>query len=353
MAMTIRYVRPDSAGGGDGTTNTNSGANGAWTLAEAVAGQTSNMEIRFINSGTFSADTSSRSFINDGTGDAPILFTGRSADDTAYESAYLNRGAAYTVFSCKNSVVQYLDITSSSSSNTVSIEEYKTTVHDCKFRNTNTASTTGGCNALNTSYSNVYNCYLENMNTITSGAGYGSLAFNRSNVFGCKIVAKGRAVYSSSSHAFYNNLVIGDGIESGFYINGYYNIHMVKNNTFYNFKYGINYLADAGTDISSFVMNNLFHTIIGEDPSDPGYVINLRITTTQDDGMLDVMGNRYYNCSNFMLEDKYAGVFENNVELTSDPFVTPGTDYELNSTAGGGAGCKNISSPAYTWTWNH
>ena len=37
MAWTERYIRADAAGGGDGTTNTNSGANGAWTLAEAIA----------------------------------------------------------------------------------------------------------------------------------------------------------------------------------------------------------------------------------------------------------------------------------------------------------------------------
>lgn len=36
MAWTEYYVRSDAAGGGDGTTDTNSGANGAWTLAEAI-----------------------------------------------------------------------------------------------------------------------------------------------------------------------------------------------------------------------------------------------------------------------------------------------------------------------------
>lgn len=36
MAITERYVRADAAGGGDGTTDTNSGANGAFTWAEMI-----------------------------------------------------------------------------------------------------------------------------------------------------------------------------------------------------------------------------------------------------------------------------------------------------------------------------
>jgi hypothetical protein len=339
---------------GDGTANLNSGATGAWTLAEAVTGQTSNMELRFINSGTFT-DTTNRTFAVDGTGDAPILFTGRSADDTTYESAYFARGAAFMTFSCKNAIVQYLDMTSTHTSYTVSCEDSKITIHDCRLKNTNTASTTGNCNALNSMYANVYNCYLENTNTVSTASFTGALCFSRGIIFGNKIVAQGRGVgqlSSASSYAFYNNLVIGGGILSAYYINDYYYAMMIKNNTFYNFKYGINFPASTSVSSATFVMNNLFHTIIGEDPSDPGYAINLRMSVNQQDGMINVMGNRYYNCSNWMLEDKYKNVFQANTELTADPFVS-GSDYQLNATAGGGTACKNISSPAFTWTWNH
>lgn len=54
MAWTERYVRADAAGGGDGTTDANSGANGAYTLAEANAITTPN-GIRFnVKAGTYS-----------------------------------------------------------------------------------------------------------------------------------------------------------------------------------------------------------------------------------------------------------------------------------------------------------
>lgn len=63
MAWTERYVRADAAGGGDGTTDSNSGANGAYTLAEAMAVTTPN-GIRFnVKSGTYTCDSSAtRSF---------------------------------------------------------------------------------------------------------------------------------------------------------------------------------------------------------------------------------------------------------------------------------------------------
>jgi hypothetical protein len=64
MPYTERYVRSDAAGGGDGTTNTNSGTTGAWTLAEAISGTssvTANVRVN-VRAGTYSLTTTTNNF---------------------------------------------------------------------------------------------------------------------------------------------------------------------------------------------------------------------------------------------------------------------------------------------------
>jgi len=82
MAITEYYVRDDAAGGGDGTTNTNSGANGAFTWAQlqtrmsagaAAAGDRYN-----IRTGTYSLSATD-TWTNDGTSASPIVFRGFSS----------------------------------------------------------------------------------------------------------------------------------------------------------------------------------------------------------------------------------------------------------------------------------
>lgn len=75
MAWTERYVRADAAGGGDGTTNTNSGANGAWTLAEAIAAVSSGQRVN-VKAGTYANAATSRTFATAGTTTAPIWWRG-------------------------------------------------------------------------------------------------------------------------------------------------------------------------------------------------------------------------------------------------------------------------------------
>jgi hypothetical protein len=75
MAWTDRYVRDDAAGGGDGTTNTNSGANGAWTLAEAITNVTAGTRVN-VRNGTYSNSTTVRTLAVAGTTSAPIWWRG-------------------------------------------------------------------------------------------------------------------------------------------------------------------------------------------------------------------------------------------------------------------------------------
>ena len=79
MSWTERYVRADAAGSGDGTTTANSGANGAFTLAEAITNSASNTGMRYnvmAVGGTFANTTTTRTFNGVATTTAPNWWRG-------------------------------------------------------------------------------------------------------------------------------------------------------------------------------------------------------------------------------------------------------------------------------------
>lgn len=77
---TIRYVRHDADGSGDGTTTANSGANGAWTLAQAIAATpAADTEIRIMATGTYSRTETWTCAYANGTAAANIVITGANS----------------------------------------------------------------------------------------------------------------------------------------------------------------------------------------------------------------------------------------------------------------------------------
>lgn len=118
MAWTERYVRADAAGGGDGTTDTNSGANGAFTLAEAITHSATNTGIRYNirgAAGTFANTTTTRTFNGVGTTTAPNWWRGFNTAigdldnviNGAYPSITFTTGqmvisGAHQIFTCLN-----------------------------------------------------------------------------------------------------------------------------------------------------------------------------------------------------------------------------------------------------------
>jgi len=90
VAWTERYVRSDAAGGGDGTTTANSGANGAWTLAEAITNEAAGMRIN-VRAGTYASTSTSRTLAATGTQTAPIWWRGV---DSSFGAIADSNGAA-------------------------------------------------------------------------------------------------------------------------------------------------------------------------------------------------------------------------------------------------------------------
>lgn len=80
MAITERYVRADAAGGGDGTTDANSGANGAFTWAEMISDiNTPRTGYRYnVKSGTYSV-SSTTMLTGDGSTTSPNIIQGFSS----------------------------------------------------------------------------------------------------------------------------------------------------------------------------------------------------------------------------------------------------------------------------------
>jgi len=76
MSLTERYVRADAAGGGDGTTDANSGAHGAFTLAEAFADLNTPREGYRYNVKKGNYSTAGVTLTGDGTPASPNVFEG-------------------------------------------------------------------------------------------------------------------------------------------------------------------------------------------------------------------------------------------------------------------------------------
>jgi len=360
MAITIKYVRSDAVGEGTGNTNT---VEDAYTLAEVGVNHAPGIEFRFINSGTF-LSTGNQTYNNDGTGEAPIIFTGRNLADTNYENCYINGQTYYMAFNGKSQIIKYIDIVSSTTGATLQINDAKSMVYNCKIKNTSTTAT-GAANALCVLNGIAFNNYIESITNYSSLSTVGTLRLYGGIAFGNKIISRYIGILQTGATSISNNLIIGNspGDEStGIYKSSFYNLCFLHRNTIYNFTYGISIPGSTDSAEVVHIIDNLFHTIQEPNPStnplENGYCIYLRTLTTSD-YMINTTNNRYYNCDNFSQGDKYN---LGNVECISDPFnytdVSPSydinpPDYTLNDIADGGTLCRNIVYPAYNWTWNH
>ncbi len=349
MALTIKYVRSDAAGGGDGSANNSSDA---WTLVEAYANATAGTEVRIINTGTYIL-SSNLSLSNTGTDelDNRIVFSGRDITDSVYENIYINGGTYYISLGLGNDYItlQYMDIYSTYAYQTVSGNGNNIVLYRCKIKNGNTNSgeseSFAFCAVNLYRVNSIIDCYLENSSSIGNSA-LSVLYCRGSLVTGCKIITPGVGLYAIEGVNCFNNLIVGTGNNAslGVYSAPYVNGKIIRNNTIYNFKTALN--LSPG---NQYVANNIFHTISSGDPSDPGYLCYCRDENLSD---LYIINNKYFNVdqiSNYDLLNYY-----DNEELTEDPFVDVGVDFSLNNTEGGGANCRGTGvSPAFSWTWNH
>lgn len=88
MAWTKRHCRADAAGSGNGTTNANSGANGAWTLAEALANASIGQKVNLYGGfGTY-APSALITPTNSGDSTTPIWWNGCNTTEDDLNDVY-------------------------------------------------------------------------------------------------------------------------------------------------------------------------------------------------------------------------------------------------------------------------
>ena len=75
MAWTDRYLRADADGAGNGTTNANSGVNGAWTWAQVLSTAAAGQRVNALK-GSYSLGNGNDTPTNAGTAIAPIWLRG-------------------------------------------------------------------------------------------------------------------------------------------------------------------------------------------------------------------------------------------------------------------------------------
>jgi hypothetical protein len=276
MAWTERYVRADAAGGGDGTTDSNSGANGAWTLAEAITSAVGGHRVN-IKAGTYANTTTTRTFATAGTTTTILWWRGFKTTigdmDTASHGTFLagtetpaitfttgqfSVTGAYQKFS--NLDVSSAITTSGAILNTVA----RTQFTRCRAENSNAGAS---CNAFRESggASSLVGCWGKSTSSAPAfrfGGNYtlshgcvsegGSIGFenaNSGNVFTFCIARNGVVGFRTNNLASYVNVTSVDNSSHGLEIASATSLIPITNALFAkNTGYGINATASTGVN---------------------------------------------------------------------------------------------------------
>lgn len=346
MAYTERYVRADAAGGGDGTTDANSGANGAWTLAEAVAITTDGLR-RNIKSGVGTYTLSGNVTLPNGASEAPDLWQGfvttpGDLEDLGRTSATgpldttgfptIDCTASYGITMGSHNTLRNLVITGSraSSSGLLASGGVAAAVNQIVISNTGS----GGANntlAMLSHYGSATDCDFIVASTASTLV---AVQVGRGTVSGCRLWHTGTPHASSRGYDMVNfgsvverSIVYNIGI--AFYLGD--NSSNISHNSIYNCTDGV-VLANT----ASLVYANVFGTVAGylfkgaTTSGNPQLILNA--STTPTSGRIDTTG-----AGTIITEI-------NDIALSGSPFTDASTgDFTLNNTAGGGADCRAAS----------
>lgn len=268
MALVQRYVRADAAGGGDGTTTANSGANGAYTWAEMFADINGGGRAGYVynvmkTGGTFSFATSF-TFTGDGDLTAPIVI--RGCDTIAGDATrgrlstgkldvskmplltFTNNGITSTTGT--QLIFEALRFETSRTSYFMNFTASDLSVINCEITQTGT-NASSGCVTLPTNGGHLLDCDLYQPNTpdgavvVNSGRVHaGNRVETNSDTIG---LSQGNGTIS------FNNLVIGAKIGINKPAN---NSAYIYSNTLVNCVNGIEFLT-GGTAAQSILGNHI------------------------------------------------------------------------------------------------
>lgn len=298
MAWTERYVRSDAAGGGDGTTNTNSGANGAWTLAEAITNVAAGHRVN-VRAGTYANTTTNRTFATAGTTTAPIWWRGfnTSIGDIDSDNSLTKPAITFTtgrfIANAQHQYFSNLDIsgaavTASSGQLVVGAATAGTVWFDrCRIENTaanangaafyvsgagNGAIITRSRIKATTTATSASYCsrYLRIVGCLVDGGDTGILADTSSSVFSCVgTIVKGAGAHGIRCNGVVNfyiaNCTVYSSGTDGIRISGIPTLHCTIHGCILsnNGGYGINNSTGTDTNFTTRMFNSFYSNTSG------------------------------------------------------------------------------------------
>jgi hypothetical protein len=343
MPYTERYCRADAAGSGNGTTDTNSGANGAWTLAEAIANATAGMRVN-IKSGTYSLGASIT--LPNGATENPIVWQGfqsalgdledvgratPTASLTTTNFPLINGGTSWRVTCGTFNALKNLRIATRANTETV-VGSASSNFWRCVFENTNANGSAAAALSIGNNYTAAVDC---DMSIATSGGSASAVTAGRGSIIGCRIwnsstiVSTQQGISATELHqAISGNLIFNIGIAI---TTGSFSSNVIFN-SWHNVVTGI--FVNGG--FNGVIANN-----VGWQHS--GFAVR----GTASSGNFLIYNNAFGSHTSGRLDGATLGTVIDEMSpilLTENPFTNSGGgDYTLNNSAGGGALCRNAS----------
>jgi hypothetical protein len=330
MAWTDRYVRADAAGGGDGTTDTNSGANGAWTLAEAITNEAAGLRINW-RAGTIASTTTSRTFAQAGTTSSQIWWRGFNTTPGDLDAApltsrtpgtdmpHLTFSTGRAINNGAHKIFSGIAFTGSPTTNPVFSGVATTRLHRCRVEN---QSANSGANAVST-IGWGQECYFK-----SNAAADVLINLARTMLAGCVIDGGKEGIANVSSGSWVLGCLFLNQAANCIVAATQNNDFLLSRNLFYNpAGHGVSITA-AYTNVGT-ILDNLFHTITGSGKA------GIKNNDASAINTVSRFRNAFYNCTT--PEDGFGDSpdFDRIIEL-SDPLEAVGSrDFRYKTTATG------------------
>ena len=343
MAITELYVRSDAGGTGNGTTDANSGANGAFTWAQMLADATAGPVRYNLKNGTYSRTSSADSFTTAGTMTTPRFLRGfnatigdLAANGRTLGGALVTTNFPETTYSTGGILtpsyfgVEHVKITAARTAGALIVGPYGIIHRVSVLNNHANSATAKGIDTL-TNYGSVFDCDATCTSSSSSSI---ALATDRGQALHCLCICGSGIAVQIGAVALALSCMIRDSTTGVNFLPGALGA-IVSRCSFRNVSG--NCINNLATVCGTSIHNNVAW---GSGGSSKWY--NSTTTVRNFHQRFNAIGNMGAGDSN---EGDWPVTDE--IMLTADPF-TSATDLTLNNTAGGGAACRAAGFFAYS-----
>jgi hypothetical protein len=329
LSWTERFVRADADGTGNGTTDANSGANGSWTLAQALTVTTGAQPGHRVNvkAGTYASATTVRATATAGTETSPIWWRGYNTTIGDLDSDHATARPVLTWtgdgrFDINHQFQLFSSMDFSGATSNTGLVRFlanNVTFKRCSVANTNTGSSANA----SVSNSNNINLIYSSFSAASTTVSFCVQTLNSWFISGC-LFSGGVSGLSIAGTTGVANCIFQNTATNGILISG--QVATIKDCIFYNT--GTNGINNSARSSTLLIENNIFSTMsIGIAYTGSGsrpygaYRINnafYSMTSSQESGFGDMPA------------------FDP-ITLTADPFEDAAAgDFNINSNSGGG-----------------